>query len=33
MRQRNAGLARIIHEHMNNATASQSFIRFANKEG
>jgi len=28
-----AGLTRIIHEHMNNASVSQSFIRFANKAG
>jgi len=26
-----AGLTRIIHEHMNYASVSQSFIRFANK--
>jgi len=27
------GLTRIIHERMNNASVSQSFIRFANKAG
>jgi len=28
-----AGLTRIIHEHMNNISVSQSFFRFANKAG
>jgi len=28
-----SGIARIIHERMNNATASRCFIRFASKAG